>query len=610
MRGLPVGAWVVLALQVVKLYLCWRLPLFGDEAFYWLEAQRLAMAYDDVPGLVPWSIALSTGLLGDAPWALRLPALLGSWACLLLLYRACRELADAASAWRCLLLASLPPLMAVNGVMAVPDVAMNLAVVSCLFGAQRLLQSRLDGRWWLALGVLIGVFGHYRFVLPLAAAGLAVAALPALRPLLHWRHVWPALLALVVGAGAVLLDALLAGGQGLLFQFVERHPFRFQPWLLADPLIQALVVSPLLYVLLLWSGCRHRGQPAALAVWAGWGLSLLLLLWLLGPWMDAERSRQHWPAPAYLALAVPLALRWPLLARWLRGAALAMAGLVCGLGSGYLLAATAFGPKLAGTPLYPDNFLGAPRLAKALQARLDALEPGAAVVVDHFLLAAQLEHQLSLHGRGRRLYVLTHPQNAKHGRQAALARLGRDSAALPPAAPPGLLLVEPGALPLRQRAAWLWSLCQQLPQAQWQEEYWFDQGHKRYAVYRLPAASADSAPRCRPPVVAMIDLLHGARLSAGQQVSGWAVAGGVGVAELRLRVAGTQIRPQWPMPLPSLAGQLGDTGDPSMPAVGWQARLPETLAPGRHWVHLEARSAQRPWHPVASVAVQVVAEAR
>jgi hypothetical protein len=607
MRGLPVCAWVVLALQAVKLYLCWKLPLFGDEAFYWLEAQQPALVYDDVPGLIPWSIALSTGLLGDAPWALRLPALLGSWWCLWLLHRACRELADALCAWRCLLLASLPPLMAMNGVMALPDVAVNLAIVICLFGAQRLLQGRLEGRWWLALGVLVGSLGHYRFVLPLLAAGLAVATLPSLRPLLRWRSLWPALLALLLGFGPALLDALLAGGQGLLFQFVERHPFRFQPRLLADPLIQALVASPLLYALLLWAGWRSRCSPPPLQVWAGWALALLLLLWLLGPWMDAERSRQHWPAPAYLALAVPLALHWSRLTRWLRGAALGMAGLACVAGSGYLVMVAAAGPQLAGTPLYPDNFLGAPRLAVAIQARLDALVPGAPLLVDHFLLAAQLEHALGQRGRAQRLYVLTHPQNAKHGRQVVLARLQRDIAALPPAPRPGLLLIEPAALPLRQRAAWLWSLCQQLPQVQWLEEHWFDQGHKRYAVYRLPAENAnpDAAMQCRPPVIAAIDLLHGADLDAGQEVSGWAVAGGVGVAGLRLRIADVVVRPQWPLPLPSLVEQLGDSGDPMMPAVGWRARLPQALPPGRHWMRLEARSAQRDWHPVTSVVVEV-----
>src|SRR5690606_37699513 len=203
-------------------------------------------------------------------------------------------------AWRCLLLASLPPLMAMNGAMMLPDVAVNLAVVACLFGAQRALRGQRDGRWWMAAGVLLGTLGHYRFALPLAAAGLAAIALPALHPLLRWRQAWPVGLALLCGLLPMLWHTLAEHGQGLAFQFVERHAFQFQPLLLADPLLQALVVSPLLYTLLLWAGWRACRVSGPLAVWAGWGLAMVGLLWVLGPWLDSERSRLHWPAPAYL----------------------------------------------------------------------------------------------------------------------------------------------------------------------------------------------------------------------------------------------------------------------------------------------------------------------
>jgi hypothetical protein len=205
--------------------------------------------------------------------------------------------------------------------------------------------------------------------------------------------------------------------------------------------------------------------------------------------------------------------------------------------------------------------------------------------------------------------VLDHPQNGKHGRQGELARLGRDEEALLAArAAEGLLVVEPAALPLRQRAAWLWGLCRRHADARWNGELWSDRGGKRYVLYALPATSPRGRTECEPPVVGYIDLIEGASLHAGATVGGWAVAGGSGVAELRWRIdpdIAQSVR--WPLPLPSLPGILGETGDPDMPMAGWQADLPAGLSAGGHWLTLEARTVSRDWHPVTSLHIEVVA---
>lgn len=608
MRGLPAPAWCVLALQAIKLLLCWQLPLFGDEAFYWLESRHPAPAYDDVPGLLPWLIALSTGLLGEGALAIRLPALLLSWATLILLFRAVAALADPLTAWRGLLLASLPPIMGMNGVMALPDAGINLAVVLCLLGAQRELSGRSAGSAWLALGVLVGVLAHYRFALPLMAALLALACAPSLRPLLATRVVVPVVLAALLGLAPLVWHAVIQGGRGLAFQFAERHPFRFQPELLGDPLLQAVAVGPPLYLLLLWAGWRARRGVPALAVWGLWGLCLVALYWLLGPWVDSARSRVHWPAPAYLALAVPLALAWPSLAPGWRRTGWAFGGLSCALGTGYLLWVALLPGSLVGSPLYPHNFLGAPRLASALESRLQSLPREAPLAVDHFLLAAQLEQRLAERGEARPVYVLDHPQNAKHGRQRELGRMGRDALAFEAARDvQGLLVVEPAALPMRQRAEWMWQLCQRYPTLEWLDELWLDRGGKRYVLYRMPAAGTP-AKGCATPAIGYIDLRDGARLHPGQRIGGWATAGGAGIVGLRLDIeGGERLRLDWPLPLPDLATLIGETGDPEFPQVGWQATLPATLAPGRHRLLLQAEVSGRGWHPVAAVTVRVAA---
>ena len=64
---------------LVKALVAARLPLFVDEAFYWLEGQRLAAAYSDLPGLTAWLARLGVTLGGGHAVALhRVPvALLG-----------------------------------------------------------------------------------------------------------------------------------------------------------------------------------------------------------------------------------------------------------------------------------------------------------------------------------------------------------------------------------------------------------------------------------------------------------------------------------------------------------------------------------------------------
>ncbi|GIX36108.1 MAG: hypothetical protein KatS3mg126_1887 [Lysobacteraceae bacterium] len=608
MRGVPASAWLVLGLQGFKLWLAAQLPLFGDEAFYWLESSRPALVHDDIPGLLPALIAVARALLGDAALAVRLPTLLASWLTLLLLYRSARAWTDARGAWNVLLLASLPPLLGLNGVLALPDALVNLAVVLCLAAAQQVLQGRDAGRWWLALGLVVGLLAHYRFALHLGAAALAVAALPGLRPLLRAAVLGPVLPGLALALAVLVLPSLLGDGHGLRFQFLERHPFRFQPRLLADPLLQAVLVSPLLWALSLWAGWRCLRARPGLAVWAGWGLAFVALLALLGPFADAERSRLHWPAPAHLALVLPLAGLWPALPRWLRGLTLGLAACVLALGCGYLAAIVLRPAALESSGLYPDRFLGARRLLHALEPELRRLSPDAPLVVDHALLGAQLEHELAQAGRHRPVWVLDHPHNRRHGRGAEPGRLHRALEDGPRGSAEGLLVVEPAALSLRERPRWLLELCRRWPAARWLREVGFDHLRKRYVLYRLPRADVDVGSRsCQPPVLGYVDLLAEARVQPGQVVTGWVQAAAPGLAGLRLRLADRELPLEGPLAMPSLATTFGEDVLAAMPAVGWRARLPEALPRGRAWLHLEARTVDRDWHPVAALPVRVEA---
>lgn len=306
-------AWT--ALLLVKLLVAWRLPLFVDEAFYWQEGQHLALAYSDLPGLTAWLTRLGVEIGGAHVLALRLPfiamAALLPW---LVAKVAARWFGETAG-WQAGLLTVLMPLSGTLGLLALPDVPMALATALCLDAGARLLDKVNAGRALeLALGLSIGALSHYRFIGVIAIGFLALLLIPRGRQLLRDPRV---LIALAIGAMAWL--PLLAwnfdnGDAGLRFQMVDRHPWKFHADGISFVLVQALLVTPLLFFALIQTfllSARERGEAAS--QWRYFGLLgglSTLGFFVLGFFADNERVSFHWTLPGYLALlaAAPVVL--------------------------------------------------------------------------------------------------------------------------------------------------------------------------------------------------------------------------------------------------------------------------------------------------------------
>ncbi len=70
--GVTVGAWATVALVIIgRGFVAFRLPLTGDEAYYWEWSRHLALGYVDHPPLVAYTIALFAPL-GATPGIVRL----------------------------------------------------------------------------------------------------------------------------------------------------------------------------------------------------------------------------------------------------------------------------------------------------------------------------------------------------------------------------------------------------------------------------------------------------------------------------------------------------------------------------------------------------------
>jgi 4-amino-4-deoxy-L-arabinose transferase-like glycosyltransferase len=568
--------WIVLL--IIKGAIAARLPLFVDEAFYWQESRHLAAAYSDLPGLTAWLIALGTALGGDSLLGVRWPFLaLGSllpW----LMVRLAWPLGER-QAWQAGLLALLFPLSGFLGVLALPDVPMNVAAVLCLLAGARALRGvDWPAAAWLALGLSVGALSHYRFVGVIAVGFAALLALPQGRRALRDGRVW-----LAIGLGALAWLPLVFwnlehGEAGWRFQFVERHPWapQIEGWRFIA--VQAALATPLLLVAMVAAAMRYRVLRSELQRWLALTGGLTVLgFFLLGFVADADRASFHWPLPGYLAL---LALVPTVLACWLRALRMATWGCLvaaCGVAlAGQVMVASSDGRvRLAAAGMHPANFAGWTEVAEAARARLATLPEGTRLVADHFKLGAELGFALG----DPDIVVLDHPLNHRHGRARQLQAWG-----LLHEGGRGewqLLVVGASDVKFSALLAHYQSLCARLGPLSPPEVVDVDGGARRFLLLVLPP-DPPPAP-CVTPAVAHVDL-PGDGDTVGRRfiVRGWAVKDAVGIGRIVVRLDGAvvavtrrEVDNSWVMDF-----LAGTSRDPGAPRVQFEAvvELPDATA--------------------------------
>lgn len=526
-----------LAAFILKLCLAARLPLFVDEAFYWQESRHLALAYSDLPGLTAWLIGLGTAFGGDSLLGVRWPFLLLGAALPWLVVAMARPLGGL-HAWRAGALTVLFPLSGFLGVLALPDVPMNLAAAACLLGGARLLRG-VDGPAlvWLAAGLVLGALSHYRFVAVIAVGVAALLILPQGRAALRDRRTW---MAIGIGALAWLplgLWNLTHGDAGWRFQFVDRHPWALHAdgWLFLP--VQAALATPLLFVALLVAGWRWRACFGLQTRWLALCGGLTLTgFFVLGFFADSERTSFHWPLSGYLAL---LALVPDVLRRWPRALHVATWGLLGGafvlaLGVQAMLASSQGRKKLDDAGAYSANFTDWSALSDAVQARLAELPEGTRVLADHFKLGAELGFVL----RNPDIEVLEHPLNPRHGRARQLELWGL----LRNDARDGwhLLVISPDDVKLSARLARYQELCSRLGPLPAPDVVEVDGGARRFLLFALPP-DPPAAP-CVTPALAHLDWpLDGDTLGRAFTVRGWALKDVVGIDRIEVLVDGERL---------------------------------------------------------------------
>lgn len=460
----------IVAVNALEVVFAARTALYFDEAFYWQCAQRLAPAYADHPFMTALLVRAGTVPAGDTHLGVRLAFLVLGAAIPAAVGFLAWPVVGSRRAWLAAGLSSAAPLLALGGIVAGPDVPLVLFATAGMAAFERATRpppgSGSSLLPWLAAGALaaLGLCTHYRFGLVAFAALVYLVATPRGRGHLRTAGPWLAGVLAALGLVPVLSFNAQHDFASLSFQFVERHGAgRIQPirWLL-HPLVQACLVSPLLYAAFLaalvgaWRGARASGAGDDRRLFlALFGTVPLATYFATSPFATDRFVHFHWPAWGYIPLCVLLP-EW--LERraerggWRRAFALAAPATAFASSVLVLLGATTglFGLRARLTP-----FVGWHELAAEVRARLPAAPAGEPpiVVADSYIQAAQIDFELA--GLAE-VFTLDHPRNPYSGRALQYALWGRDEAGLRArAGRDALVAVEPPNHPSTSLAGWM-----------------------------------------------------------------------------------------------------------------------------------------------------------
>lgn len=302
--------WLVAATVITLAFRCWlawRLPITGDEAYFYYWGANPALGFYDHPPMVGWWLAL-LAQVSNHPFVLRLPALLLPLWLAFLTWWMIRPYGVVLGRVA-VLLVLLVPLNAWN-VAITTDIPLIWFAGACLAAY---VQARRTGGalWYVLCGLMLG-----GALLSKYFAGLLALALAAHMLFSGGRPPWRGLLLVVVFSLPALLVQLFWNSlncwPNIMFNLVNRHGNAGLSW--RTPLLYAVTVAYVLTPSVLLgglfrgpSGERHSARQVnvsraerSIYVWvAGFGFAAFGLLSVVKP------IGLHWVAifvlPAVLA---------------------------------------------------------------------------------------------------------------------------------------------------------------------------------------------------------------------------------------------------------------------------------------------------------------------
>lgn len=583
--------WIIVALYLgftaAKIAIATELDLFWDEAYHWQASTRLDVGYADKPFMTALLVRLGTLLAGDTRLGVRLVYLAIGAALPLAVYYLALPIVGRRDAVLAAGASLILPASAGAGLMAFQDTPMVLFMVVGLAAFERAVRTGRTAPWLVAgLMCALGVATHYRFAPFLFALFLYLVGTRSGRECWASKGLWLAAALVALGLLPLLIFNLRVDFHPILFHFMERNPWEFNPQGLRHPLEQALAVSPLLYLALLatlvFAISRARKGDSQSALLAISSATYLAVFFLLSPWSDRHHFTIHWPSPGYLPLLVllpgmlrrlgasELSTAWGKARRALKivvpaTGALAAAALL------YFSAAAAWPATLFPDLLHRiarNDLIKWSELAAAASSHLDRfgseakLGEGVVLVGGHYRIAAELDFFLRPKDE---VFVLDHRRNGKDGLalQYALWDLQEASLARKRAGDRALIVIEEESYFYHSKAesAWLRGLCDVFSDLTYLGVQELSGGAKAFKFYagrvngigeRSPPEESGEATGFRPcatmPPAYIAQPRRGSVVRGTIPVFGWAVEdrnfdAPVPVQSVHIRVDGEDVGP-------------------------------------------------------------------
>jgi 4-amino-4-deoxy-L-arabinose transferase-like glycosyltransferase len=289
--------------------------LYPDEAQYWFWAQHPAFGYYSKPPLVAWLIALTTDLLGDGEFAIRLSAPLLHAGTAVFVYAIGSRLYDRrVGLWSALAYASLPG-ASISAFIISTDAPLLLFWAAALYA---FIKAREDSGWgwWLAVGFAcgLGLLAKYAMFYWIFSALGYVLLVRTER-----RHLKPLLAAIGIALLIYSPNFWWNSSNGFVsYVHVKDNAGLDEPLIHPDAFFeffgsQFAVFGPLFFagLIVLAASPRTLAEPRArlLACFALPTLAMMLVVSFL------SRANANWAAPAFVSATV-LVVAWALRRGW------------------------------------------------------------------------------------------------------------------------------------------------------------------------------------------------------------------------------------------------------------------------------------------------------
>jgi len=303
---------LLIALTAIRLSIAAGTGLVFDEAYYRLWGLFPAWGYFDHAPMVAWWVALGQGIVGDTALGTRLlgplSALIGS----LLLWRTTFLLFDRSVATLCVLVFNAMLLPSVGSIVMTPDVPSVFFWGLTLWALAELRASQ-NAKWWLLIGVLIGLDLLSKYSGVFLGLGILLWMLID-KTQRHWfSHPLPylgALLAILFFSPVLYWNAA-HDYVSFAKQLSRTRGESFEPHYLFDLIgAQWLLMTPIIGAIALYSFSRNlqslipsRSGSTTLVIATSLPFAVYLLLHALH-----DRVNANWPAPLMPAFAILAAI--------------------------------------------------------------------------------------------------------------------------------------------------------------------------------------------------------------------------------------------------------------------------------------------------------------